>query len=132
MNPDPNDKESCEGQFKSMKNYTLINSYKVEIKNHLAEARKKVIVTPVIYDEISNFKDAESYPFEKRKNTLMSNLNADPFSNESNPGDDWSKNGEVRKIFLNTAKVCFDHKWYSDILFWQDGDPCDEESSDNT
>ena len=108
-----------------MNNYTLINSYKADIFKQLEIARKKVIVTPVIYDEISNFKDAFSYPFENRKNTLMSNINENPYSDE--PLFDvpaWSKMGSVRKIFLNTAEVCFDQKWYSDILFWKKNTPC--------
>ena len=81
------------------------------------------MITPVIYDEISNFKDATSYPFEKRKNTLISSKNDEPkFDAEGS----FYVDGEVRKIYLNTAKVCFDRKWYSDILFWNDDEPCEE------
>ena len=82
-------------------------------------------MTPIIYDEISNFKDASSYPFEKRKNTLIANKNDGPHN-----GADMFKEGELRKIFLNVAKVCFDKKWYSDILFWRDDEPCDGEDSE--
>ena len=35
-------------------------------------AKDRIMLTPVIYDEDTNFKDAKSYPFEKRKNTLQS------------------------------------------------------------
>ena len=35
------------------------------------------------------------------------------------------KQGELRKIFLNVAKVCFDKKWYSDILFWNTDELCE-------
>ena len=53
----------------------------------------------------------------------MSNINENPFSDE--PSDDiWSKMGSVRKIFLNTAEVCYDKKWYSDIEFWRKNEPC--------
>ena len=56
-----------------MNNYTLINQYESEIEANITSALRKIILTPVIYDEVTHFKDATSYPFEKRKNTLIGN-----------------------------------------------------------
>ena len=36
----------------------------------LREAFDRIILTPVIYDEVTNFKNVSSYPFEKRKNVF--------------------------------------------------------------
>ena len=33
--------------------------------------------------------------------------------------------GIINKIFLNMNKVCYDRKWYSDVLFWNDDEHCD-------
>ena len=112
----------CTNRYSGMKNYDLINKYSVEIQKNLTEARDAVIITPIIYDEITNFKDAVSYPYEKRKNTLISNKNEIP--NDPAAGNAIFKQGELRKVFLNVESVCFDKKWYSDILFWKSDEPC--------
>ena len=57
-----------------MNNYTLINQYESEINTNITEALKTIILTPVIYDEVTNFKDANSYPYEKRKYILNGNM----------------------------------------------------------
>ena len=57
-----------------MNNYTIINQYGDEINANITRALNKIILTPVIYDEVTHFKDAISYPFEKRKNTLIGNM----------------------------------------------------------
>ena len=115
----------CTNRYEGKNNYTLITNYGIEIQKNLTEARDAVIVTPIIYDEISNFKNSTSYPFEKRKNTLIANKNDNPYA-----GVTMFKQGELRKIFLNVATVCFDKKWYSDILFWRDDGPCDGEDAE--
>ena len=74
-NKDAQSIKNCENKYKGYNNYTLINNYGLELQKNLTEALEKVIITPVIYDEISNFKDARAYPFEKRKNNLSSNKN---------------------------------------------------------
>ena len=79
----------------------------------------------MIYDEVTNFKDVSSYPFEKRKNTLSANLNT---GYSSKPG--MYKDALVSKIFLNLNKVCYDKQWYSDILFWRDDEYCEQDDED--
>ena len=59
-----------------MNNYTLINNFEADLQKNLTKARDAIIMTPIIYDEVTRFEDAESYPFEKRKNTLSSNKNS--------------------------------------------------------
>ena len=107
-----------------MKNYTLIYNKIQHIKNEIKLARQKVILNPVIYDEVTNFKDATSYPFEKRKNLLPTVIVPKDTLFEYNP---WSREpGQVSKIFLNLNYVCYDKNWYSDLLFWNSDEYCED------
>ena len=84
-------------------------------------------MTPIIYDEVTHFKDANSYPFEKRKNILIGNKL--PNNKLSLDG---SEDGLITKIFLKMDKICYDKIWYSDILFWQDNEYCDDNDEEDS
>ena len=113
-----------------MKNYTLINRYESEINSNITSALQTSILTPIIYDEVTNFKDATSYPFEKRKNTLIGNIYHDKKQDQTN----FSENEDtvLTKIYLKMDKICYDKIWYSDILFWKDDEYCDENDEEDS
>ena len=54
-------------------NFTLIFHEFNQINTEFDEAAKHLIVYPVVYDENPLFSNDTSYPFEKRKTTLMHN-----------------------------------------------------------
>ena len=66
--------DQCINRYSGMIYYTLINQYESEINANITEALKTIILTPVIYDEVTNFNDTNSYPYEKWKNILNGNM----------------------------------------------------------
>ena len=38
-----------------MNNYTLISKYEADLKKNLTDARNVIIMTPIIYDEVTKF-----------------------------------------------------------------------------
>ena len=70
---------------------------------------QRFVFSPVIYDEVEEFKNAVLYPFKRRKNELKG----------MNPKLNSDGNLLWQKINIKKNLVCYDNQWYSDLIFWK-------------
>ena len=87
-------------------NFTLIQKEYEAIDKAVETALSIIKITPVIYDEIEQFSNNNSYPFKERKISLP-----------QHPGIGF-------KIELQQTKICLDQDLWAEFIVWQDS-KCD-------
>ena len=82
-----------------------------------------MVIRPVIYDEVENFLNPHSYPFEKRMNLL-------PFKKINRQSPTFVGTNDMTVVSLKKNVICIDSDPLYEMWFWK-GDKCDITSTDN-